>query len=79
MKVVYESVERHIRQAVLDADKANRRIERIELSASEANELTRAVRESLYVFEPSWFIHYFPSDVGKVIGQYMGVRLEVGA
>jgi hypothetical protein len=77
VKVVYESVERLIRQAVLDADKANRRIAHIELSAAEANELTDTVRKHLYVSDPAMFTQYYPSDAGKKVGYYMGVQLQI--
>lgn len=77
MKIIYESVEQRIRRASYEADVANKRIHRIDLTVSEANELAEQVRRTLYLSDPKEFTYYTKGDYGKSIGKYMGIDIHV--
>lgn len=77
MKVIYESVEKTIREAIYAAYAQNRRIARIDLTWQEANELSDFLQSKLYIKEHGLFTHYKRVDYDKVIGTYMGVRLQI--
>ena len=64
--------------AVYAADKAGKKIERIELTVDEANELARWFRRSLYLPPSSDFkFHYTVDDAGKPVGTFYGADIYV--
>jgi hypothetical protein len=75
VKVVYKSVEKSIREAILKADSANRTIDHILLSPAEANEIADRFNKNRWV--PMPWLHYTEADSGKEIGYVYGVRLIV--
>jgi hypothetical protein len=79
MKVIYEDrVLKRIQKAVYDADVLGQRIERLDLTVEEANELSASLHPSLFLPEISdFFRHYTKADAGKAIGRCFGVRLCV--
>jgi hypothetical protein len=80
MKVIYQKhIEERIRDAVYKADIDNKRIERIDVTAHEANELSTWLRKHIFVADtsPPHFLHYLPSDAGKYVGQFYGAHIYV--
>lgn len=80
MKILYKSIEKTIREAIYAADCSNRKIEKIELTAMEANELSEFIRSTLYVqsIEHSMRHKIYTSvDSGVEVGNLYGVRLVV--
>jgi hypothetical protein len=81
VKVIYTTLEKQIRLAIQRADETNRRIERIELTIAEANEITDVFSKlaSRFDSESPGGKHYTHLDYGKKIGSLYGVELHVEA
>ena len=79
MKVVYQDpIAKRIQKAVHDAETANKRIAYIELTSSEANELSVEIRREFFVgLDPTEWGLYSKSDAGKVVGHYWGVQIRI--
>jgi hypothetical protein len=80
MKVVYDDpIVKRIQRAVYEADVAGRRIGHIEVTVSEANELSRYLRSRLFFSndDGTFYYHYTYRDAGKVVGKFFGVEIRV--
>lgn len=73
MKIVYESIHRSLEKAIDEAVTRNRKIERIELTWFEANELAKTTMgflgKSDRLFEPK--------DRGNASYSYMGIPVVI--
>jgi hypothetical protein len=78
MKVIYQdSVVKRVQAAVYEAGKANRRIERIDLTIAEANEVSAEMQRSLFISDGTMFLYYTSKSHGAFIGQLFGAKLYV--
>lgn len=78
MKVIYEKpISERIRRAVYEAECAYKVIGWIDLTAREANELSREIQRTLYVPDGTQFRSYTVADAGKVVGTFYGAEIRV--
>ena len=78
MKVVYQDhIEKRIRDAIYAADVAGRHISHIEVTVSEANELSRWVWKQTFISPTSNYRRYTPNNAGEMVITYSGVDIYV--
>jgi hypothetical protein len=79
MKAVYKDpITERIQKVVYDADIMGRRIDYIEVTVREANELSKETWRRLWMDASRDLLQYTAADAGKVVGIFCGTEIRIG-